>query len=94
MLFPKPELPVPLDMSGRLFFQRSIIEHYKQTLVAWASGAQDPPDYIPPAIEEFVSADTVARELGVTRRTIGRRIAGRSPVPPPNSVRSRVAEAV
>ena len=92
-MFPKPELPAPLDMSGRLYFQRSVIEHYKQSLIAWASGAQDPPVYIPPAVEEFVTAEQVARELGVTRRTIGRRIAGRSPVTPPKSVRSKIAEA-
>jgi len=70
---------------------RSIIEHYKQTLIAWASGAHDPPDYTPPPVEEFVTAEQVARELGVTRRTIGRRIAGRSPISTP---KSGFAEAV
>jgi hypothetical protein len=90
---PKPPFPTALDINGRPYFLRSQLEEYKQALIAWASGAQVASSDTKPAIEEFVPAERAARELGVGRRTIGRRIGGRSPATAPNSRRT-VAEAV
>jgi hypothetical protein len=90
----KPPFPTPLEINRRLYFRRTEIETYKQALIAWASGVQAPPSDTKSTVEEFVPAERVARELGVGRRTIGRRIAGHSPHTAPNPGLSKIAEAV
>jgi hypothetical protein len=75
----EPEFPQPFRQNGRLFWLRSKLEAYKAELVAWALGIEVAPrDNVNPVIEEFVPAEKVAKELGFTRRTLGRRIAGLS----------------
>ncbi len=78
---PVAEFPPTLELNGRKFCARSQLEHLKQTLIAQAMGAT-PPEYAAPAVEEFVPLAQVAKELGVSRRTIGRRIAIPKPVAP------------
>ena len=80
----KPEIPAPFEMNGRLYFKRSELEAYKKAVFAWATGGQlAPPAESNPPVEEFVSAQQAARELGVGRRTIGRRIVERAKSPQP-----------
>lgn len=69
-----PFLP-PINLNGRNFYQRSRVEHYKLSLIAEALG-HPLPDYVPPAVEEFVPSKGVTKELGCSLRTLGRRIAG------------------
>jgi hypothetical protein len=71
-----PEFPLPVRRNGRLYWLRSELEVYKRALVRAARGL---PDAAAPShsIEEFVPSDQVAKEFGINRRTLGRRIAGR-----------------
>lgn len=69
-----PEFPPTFEMGGRKFCARSMVEHHKRTIVALAMSAA-PPEYEEPDVEEFVPVTQVAKELGVSRRTIGRRMA-------------------
>jgi len=67
--------PPPFEVNGRLYNWRSHIEWYKQALVCFALGQDAPP--MPPARpvgDAMVPLRVAASELGVTRRTIGRRI--------------------
>ncbi len=69
----KPAFPPPVHINGRVYFQRSLLDKYKYAVLA---KALDGELEIPPSPhEEFVPATQAARELGVTRRTIGRRVA-------------------
>jgi hypothetical protein len=75
----EPEFPIPIRLRGRLFWRRSELETYKRKLLAFASGgSMTPVEPSPDQIEIFVPSDQVAREFGFGRRTLGRRIAGRS----------------
>ncbi|ARN81829.1 hypothetical protein [Methylocystis bryophila] len=71
-----PIFPTPFRRGGRLLFARSQVEAYKARVLEIAHGASAPPREIAP-VETFVSAEEVARELGMARRTIGRLVAGR-----------------
>lgn len=72
------DFPLPIRRNGRLFWLRSELEAYKRALVRAARGLPAPDDAPPsPSIEELVPSDQVAREFGINRRTLGRRIAGR-----------------
>ena len=64
------EFPAPRAINGRLFFVRSEVEVYKHDL----AGLPPPPRA---AVIELVPAKAVAAELGITRRTLGRRVADR-----------------
>jgi hypothetical protein len=75
-----PEFPPTIELNGRKFVPRSRFEHYKKRLIARAIGAPDP-DYEEPAVEEFVPLARAAKELGSSRRTIGRRMVERAPEP-------------
>jgi hypothetical protein len=67
-----PNFPAPIRKNGRLYWLRSEIEKYKADLICAARNI--PPQTIEPrAVEEFVPSDIVAVELGVSRRTLGRR---------------------
>jgi len=75
----EPDFPLPIRMRGRLFWRRSELEQYKRNLMAAAVGGvvtNLPVDQI----ETFVPAEQVAREFGFGRRTLGRRIAGRTSI--------------
>jgi hypothetical protein len=66
----KPNVPSPRNINGRLYWERGEIEDYKRALLGL------PPAERGPTLE-LVPASVVARECGVGRRTLGRRIAAR-----------------
>jgi len=63
--------PAPRRIDGRLFFVRHEIEELKLALIGEARGEPSPP----PAVIELVPAARLAHELGISRRSVGRRIA-------------------
>jgi hypothetical protein len=70
-----PKFPPVYEISGRKYVRRVELEQYKLELIRSAIGGSkliDPPraDY-----DAFVPLKIVAAELGVGRRTIGRRIS-------------------
>jgi hypothetical protein len=68
-----PRFPPTTEMNGRLYVLRSDFERYKVELIAFAQGVE--PTAPPPVNPDFfVPMRQVAAELGVGRRTIGRRI--------------------
>jgi hypothetical protein len=69
------EFPTPIRLRGRLFFRRADLELYKRSLLAEHGLLKLDQQFIAPAIEELVTAEQAARELGCGRRTLGRRIA-------------------
>lgn len=74
----EPDFPPPIRMRGRLFWRRSELEHYKRKIMAAAVGGDAELHPSQEQIETFVPAEQVAREFGIGRRTLGRRIAERS----------------
>jgi hypothetical protein len=64
------EFPAPRDINGRLFFVRHEVEAYKCELAGLPTQPQAP-------VLELVPAKTVAAELGIGRRTLGRRLRDR-----------------
>ena len=68
-----PEFPATITLNGRKFIARSQFEHYKKRLIARAIGVPDP-NYEEPDVEEFVPLARAAKELGSSRRTVGRRM--------------------
>jgi hypothetical protein len=68
-----PRFPPTTEMNGRLYVLRSDFERYKAELVSFAQGVEPA---VPPPVNPdfFVPMKQVAAELGVGRRTIGRRI--------------------
>jgi hypothetical protein len=74
------DFPLPVRRHGRLYWLRSELERYKKAIICAARGelaSHECGGGAPPKIEEFVPSDRVAAEFGFTRRTLGRRIAGR-----------------
>jgi hypothetical protein len=72
---PEPKLPPVTFFKGRGYMLRSALNQYKAELQAFALGVA--PVYSPdpdPDPDPFVPLKQVAAELGVGRRTIGRRI--------------------
>jgi len=67
------EFPAPIEKNGRKFFIRHQIENYKRSLAGMTLIAEDAV-----RIVEFVPAQQAADELGVNRRTLGRRMRGKS----------------
>ncbi len=70
----KPDLPQPFRWNGRVYFRRSDVEKFKAALVSHAMGAEHQPVRVD--VETFVGIEQVARELGISRRTLDRRLAG------------------
>ena len=68
------DLPELFTFNRRRFFTRSQIEHLKRCLIARATNGAEPA-YLEPAAEQFVNATQVAKELGISRRSMARRIA-------------------
>ena len=67
----------PVHINNRVYFARHKFERYKRALLSLAHGtvATESVDEVEPAVVELVPATQAARELGVHRRTLGRRIA-------------------
>ncbi len=68
----EPEFPKPIRLRGRLFFDRHPVENYKRALLGLPPLERDPNKPI-----ELLSAKQLKDEIGVNRRTLGRRVAGR-----------------
>jgi hypothetical protein len=69
-----PRIPLPFRVNGRLYLRRSQLDRYKAELQAHALGVR--PIYSPPVEPDpFIPLKAVETELGIGRRTIGRRIA-------------------
>lgn len=67
-------LPMPVLMGTRYFFWRSELEFEKSRLRAIGMGRQAP-EYAKPEIDNLVPAEAVAREFGISGRTLYRRIS-------------------
>jgi hypothetical protein len=68
-----PKLPPVSFFRGRGYLLRSQLEQYKAEMLAFALGVNPPePKIVDP--DNFVPLKQVCAELGVGRRTIGRRI--------------------
>ncbi len=69
----KPRFPKVVTIKGRHYNPRSELERYKAELVAEALGVAPvyPP---PPAVDSLVPSKIGAEEMGVGRRTYGRRM--------------------
>jgi hypothetical protein len=67
------DFPAPIRIKGRLYFAASDLEAYKRKIVAAALNSEPAP-YIHTGPETFVPAPQVAKDFGVSRRTIGRRV--------------------
>jgi hypothetical protein len=75
---PQPTLrPIYIDGVRQVFFRRREFEDYKRQL----AGLGPAPPGEPVDLEEFVCARRACRELDISRRGLGRRIAG-SRAPP------------
>ena len=75
----EPEFPNPIRLRGRLFWRRIELENYKRELISFAAGGTvSRGEATPDTIETLVPSDQVVKEFGFGRRTLGRRIAGRS----------------
>jgi hypothetical protein len=70
-----PPFPAVMNVNGRGYLLRSHLEAYKRDIIRHALGGQTetetPP---PPGPDELVPLKVAAVELGVGRRTIGRRM--------------------
>jgi len=70
-----PPFPQVIYINGRGYIWRSELEHYKKQLVRYAlGGQQEPPPASLPEHDALVALKIASAELGVGRRTIGRRI--------------------
>jgi hypothetical protein len=69
-----PLFPTVVWMNGRGFVPRSDLDWYKAQLLAFAQGVApvEPPRVDP---DPFIPLKAVGAELGIGRRTVGRRIA-------------------
>jgi hypothetical protein len=73
-----PQFPEIGWIKGRGYIQRSALDSYKAELLAFAQGV--PPVCQPPIQPDpLVPLKQVCAELGVGRRTVGRRIAESKP---------------
>jgi hypothetical protein len=68
----QPEFPAPIRFGGRLRFDLHEHENYKRALAGLPTVERDPSQPI-----RFVDANVVCHDLGVDRRTLGRRVRGR-----------------
>lgn len=84
----QPRFPLPIKLNQRKYFRRSALDMFKAQLETFALGVRMAP--LPPlsAPDSIIPAKLVAREFGVTLRTLDRWIAesraseaGRAPCP-------------
>jgi predicted DNA-binding transcriptional regulator AlpA len=66
------EFPQPIRMGGRLKFIQHEIDDYVRTLAGLPAVARDPAAPI-----RLLDAQTICADLGIDRRTLGRRVKGR-----------------
>jgi hypothetical protein len=71
-MLPEPEFPSPTRFGGRLRFDAFEVERFKRELAGLPRIERDHSQPI-----RFVDAGDVCRDLGVDRRTLGRRVKGR-----------------
>jgi hypothetical protein len=72
----EPPFPTVFDIHGRGYVWRSELESYKAALVRYALGSQpEPPPKSRPEGDSLVPLRVVSGELGICRRSVGRRIA-------------------
>jgi hypothetical protein len=69
-----PAYPLVFDINGRLYNWRLDVEWYKAALVAYSLGQEPPPLPTAHPGDSLVPLKTTASELGITRRTIGRKV--------------------
>jgi hypothetical protein len=71
-----PPFPAVVHINGRGYIWRSELEAYKAALVRYALGGQpEPPPKPRPEGDSLVPLRVVSGELGICRRSVGRRIA-------------------
>jgi len=71
-----PPFPVVVRINGRGYIWRSELEAYKEALVRYAFGGQpEQPPQPRPEGDSLVPLRVVSGELGICRRSVGRRIA-------------------
>jgi len=68
-----PDFPTAVVFGGRLRFDEYAFESYKRRLAGLPVANRDPN-----APVRFKSAQAVCADLGINRRTLGRRIRGRA----------------
>jgi hypothetical protein len=68
----QPEFPAPIRFGGRLRFEQHEHENYKRALAGLPAVSRDPSEPI-----RFIAATDVCTDLGIDRRTLGRRVQGR-----------------
>ena len=74
---PEPKFPTIIKLKGRGYVLRSDLDRYKAELLASALGVS--PVYPPaPKPDPLIPLPAVSLELGVGRRTVGRRLKARS----------------
>jgi hypothetical protein len=71
-MLPEPEFPSAARFGGRLRFDAFEVERFKRSLAGLPGLARDPEKPI-----RFVDASDVCADLGIDRRTLGRRVRGR-----------------
>jgi len=71
-MLPEPEFPSPARFGGRLRFDAFEVERFKRSLAGLPTRARDPEQPL-----RFVDVSDVCADLGIDRRTLGRRIRGR-----------------
>jgi predicted DNA-binding transcriptional regulator AlpA len=67
-----PEFPTPIRFGGRLRFDQREFENFKRALAGLPVAERDPQEPI-----RFIAANDVCADLGIDRRTLGRRTRGR-----------------
>ncbi|MGO9428340.1 hypothetical protein [Rhodoblastus sp.] len=70
----EPQFPTAVAIKGRLYVSRNALERYKAELQAFALGVA-PVEPLKTNPDRLVPLKVISDELGVGRRTIGRRIA-------------------
>jgi hypothetical protein len=71
---PEPAFPEVIVLRGRNYVWRSAFERYKADLVRHTLSGRYPPPPPPPGPDTLIPLKLAAAELGVGRRTIGRRL--------------------
>ncbi len=69
-----PKFPMPRRWNGRVFFVRSEVERFKRRLICGVCGGGGPQEPVFDGPEELLSKKELARELGVSTRTVDRRL--------------------
>jgi hypothetical protein len=71
-MYSEPKFPSPARFGGRLRFDAFEVERFKRSLAGLPRRERGPEEPI-----RFVDASDVCADLGIDRRTLGRRVRGR-----------------